>query len=181
MNIISWNTRGFGNSDFRRAIRDMTCSYKPDLYILTETRLRGDKATSIISSLGYERYAKIDSMGFTGGIWILLNPTNIIVEPVTTTFHEVYLKIQVNSLTFVLTAIYAPPHFSNSDPLWEKLSYIYDFIPLPWLIMGDFNEISNEREKFGGNQQPKMKMRTFNNFLNKAKLLDLGYCGPKYT
>lgn len=181
MNIISWNTSGAGNSDFRKAFRDMTITYKPDLYILTETCLSGDRATSVISSLGYERYIKINTMGFTGGIWVLWNPSNIIVELITTVFHEIYLKIQVNSLTFLLTALYAPPNFYDRKPLWEKLAYLSNFIPISWLIMGDFNDISMANEKFGGRPPSQLKMNTFNNFLNKANLIDLGFSGPKYT
>lgn len=92
MNIISWNTRGVGSADFRRAFRDLCASYNPDLLILTETRLSGVRATNIISFLGFERYLKVDSIGFSGGIWILWNPLNIIVEPIATSFHEIILN-----------------------------------------------------------------------------------------
>lgn len=181
MNIISWNTRGARNYDFRKAFRDMTRTYKPDLYILTETRLSGDRATAVLNSLGYERYIKIDTMGFTGGIWVLWNPSNIVVEPVTTAFHEIYLKVQVNSLTFLLIALYAPPNYYDRKPLWEKLAYLSNYIPIPWLIMVDFNDISMASEKFGGRPPSQLKMNTFNNFFNKAKLIDLGFNGPNST
>lgn len=181
MNIISWNTRGAGNSDFRKAFRDMTRTYKPDLYILIDTRLSGDRATFAISSLSYERYMKVDALGFIGGIWVLWNPSNMIIEPITIAFHEIYLKLQVNSFTFLLTAIYTPPNFYHRKQLWEELSYLSNFIPIPWLVIGDFNDISMASEQFGGHPPSQQKMNTFNNFLNKENLLDLGFSGPKYT
>lgn len=66
MNILSWNTRGAGNADFRRAFKEMSRSYNPDLFILTETCISGDRTTNIISTLGYERYLKVDVVGFSG-------------------------------------------------------------------------------------------------------------------
>lgn len=151
----------------------MTQTYKPDLYILTETCLSGDRATSVIRTLGYERYIKVDDMGFTGGTWALWNPANILVEPITTAFHEIYLKVQVKTHTFLLTA--------TRKTIWEKLAYFSDYINISWLIIGDFNEISSANKIFGGNPLSLQKMRVFNNFLNRAKLIDLGYTGPRFT
>lgn len=67
MHILCWNSRGAGNTDSIRAFRDLKNSYNPDIFILTKNRLSGDRATSIISSLGYKRYFKVDAMGFSGG------------------------------------------------------------------------------------------------------------------
>lgn len=107
MNILCRNSNGAGNADFRCPFREMKNSYNPYLIILTKTRLSGDHATAIISSQGYEHFFKVDAMGFSGGIWILWNPINIVVELITSTFHEVYLRVQVHSSTFLLTALYA--------------------------------------------------------------------------
>lgn len=71
MNIIRWNTRGAGSVDFRIAFRELCASYNPDLIILIETQLSRDRSASIISSFGFERYMKVDSMDFLVRIWIL--------------------------------------------------------------------------------------------------------------
>lgn len=73
----------------------MKNSHNPDLDILTKKRLSGDRANSVISNLGYEGFFKVDAMGFSGGIWILWNSTSIVVEPVSASFHEVFLTVQV--------------------------------------------------------------------------------------
>lgn len=52
---------------------------------------------------------------------------------------------------------------------------------LPWLIMGDFNDISNTKEKFGGRHPDLNKMALFNDFLNTCNLIDLGFIGPLFT
>lgn len=65
---------GVGGTDFRRAFRDLTNSHNPDIFIITETRLNCDRATVVISSLGFDRYIKVDAMSFFEGIWVLWNP-----------------------------------------------------------------------------------------------------------
>lgn len=79
MNILSWNVRGTRGTNFRR---DKNNSHNPDLVILTEMRLSEERASSVISNLGYEVFFKVDTMGFSDGIWILWNPTNVVDEPV---------------------------------------------------------------------------------------------------
>lgn len=120
-------------------------------------------------------------MGFSGGIKILWNSLNILVEPMATSFHKVFLKVQVNSSPFLLTALYASPTFAIRKNTWEKLANIANFFSIPWLIMDDFNEISHPNEKFGGNPPNKVKMNLFNDFLYKVGLIDLGFIGPKFT
>lgn len=74
-----------------------------------------------------------------------------------------------------LIASYASPDFSVRKNTWDKLSYFFDFIYVHWLVIVDFNAIPNSNENFGGNSPIKLKINTFNAFLNKTGLLDLGY------
>lgn len=117
MNILSWNVGGVAGTDFKRVFRDMITSYKPDIVILTKTRVSGDRANSIIKNLVFDRFIKVDAMGFSGGIWVLWNPQNVTVEPITTAFLELFLKVQFNTHIFILTALYASPIFSVKKSL----------------------------------------------------------------
>lgn len=158
MDILSWNTRGARSTNFRRALRDMKNRYNPDIVILTETHLSGDRVATIIT-LGFKRYIKVDAMGFLGGIWVLWNPLSLLVEPIASVFHEVYFKVQVNYSPFLLTTLYASLEFSIRKTIWNKLSYLFDFITSPWIIIGDFNDISSPNEKLGGNSPSRTKMK----------------------
>lgn len=120
----------------------MKNSHNPDLVILTKTRLSDDRANSVISNLGYDGFFKVDAMGFSRGIWILWNLIAIVVEPVSASFHEVFLKVQVRNQTFILTALYTSPLFALRKQTWLNLYELFDLITMPWIIMEDFNEIS---------------------------------------
>lgn len=48
--------------------RELSTTHNADVVILTEMWVSGDRANQIIASLGYERYLKVDLMGFAGGM-----------------------------------------------------------------------------------------------------------------
>lgn len=49
------------------------------------------------------------------------------------------------------------------------------------MIIGDFNEILHEKEKWGGNQFNASKAKACLHFIARSNLIDLGYFGPKFT
>ena len=52
---------------------------------------------------------------------------------------------------------------------------------LPWVIIGDFNELLHANEKEGGNARPEGQMRLFRDNINICELCDLGYYGSDFT
>lgn len=52
---------------------------------------------------------------------------------------------------------------------------------LPWVCMGDFNEINHRGEKVGGGERPEWQLRAFSSAINKRKLRDMGFMGPEFT
>jgi hypothetical protein len=54
-------------------------------------------------------------------------------------------------------------------------------VDLPWLVMGNFNEILYSNEKEGGAMRPQRCMQAFRNALHACNLEDLGYEGDIFT
>ena len=52
---------------------------------------------------------------------------------------------------------------------------------LPWVCMGDFNEILLSEEKHGGRARPHSQMQAFRDVLDICGFLDLGFTGPEFT
>lgn len=52
---------------------------------------------------------------------------------------------------------------------------------LPWICMGDFNEILCVDETIGGNPRLERQMNRFCTVLNKCYFRDLGFIGPRFT
>ena len=52
---------------------------------------------------------------------------------------------------------------------------------MPWLYLGDFNEITHQREKVGAANRPYRQMVQFRNALSFCNLYDLGFTGDRFT
>ena len=52
---------------------------------------------------------------------------------------------------------------------------------LPRAIMGDFNDVTCEEEKFGGNGICRRRVTKYTGFMDFCNLIDLGFLGTKYT
>ena len=52
---------------------------------------------------------------------------------------------------------------------------------LPWLVIGDFNEIRCQAEKEGGALRPVQQMAQFNASINYCGLMEVGFVGSKFT
>lgn len=48
---------------------------------------------------------------------------------------------------WVLTAVYASPNPVLRENLWDELETIAGRIDKPWLIVGDFNDFTNQEER----------------------------------
>lgn len=63
----------------------------------------------------------------------------------------------------------------------ENMANFSYFIDGPWLVAGDFNQISNIHENYGGNIPSLTKCLNFKHNIATCNLDDLGFHGPKYT
>ena len=151
--------------------------------VITETRMGGDQADAIIRTLPFNGAYSTETIGYVGGIWLLWNSDFVDVEILSTTKQEVNALIRVNSssLTWLISAIYASPIFVEKCILCNNLRIIASRHNLPWLALGDFNDVLSEDDKFGGNGIYGRRVRAYREYMNECKLLDLGFSGPKYT
>ncbi|KAK9984473.1 hypothetical protein SO802_033998 [Lithocarpus litseifolius] len=79
------------------------------------------------------------------------------------------------------TGFYGNPDTAKRPESWAKLKYLKGTSTLPWLTIGDFNEITGASEKEGGSDRPRQQMTNFIETINACGLHDLGYNGPKFT
>lgn len=65
-----------------------------------------------------------------------------------------------------LTGIYGEPKTELRENTWKLLRTLHGHVNLPWLCVGDFNEILYTHEKQDGNFRPQRYMDNFRNVLN---------------
>ncbi|MCI07925.1 RNA-directed DNA polymerase (Reverse transcriptase), partial [Trifolium medium] len=81
---------------------------------------------------------------------------------------------------WLCSAVYASPVATMRPFLWEFLDYISKTVSLPWLAIGDFNDILLPREQKGG-VFSNSKADLFASNVDKCGLIDLGSFGTKFT
>ena len=80
-----------------------------------------------------------------------------------------------------LTGFYGYANTGERDKSWQLLRDLADLDSLPWLLIGDFNEILNGDEKIDGVPRPERQMRGFRDAMAYGELLDLRFHGTMAT
>lgn len=152
MNVLIWNCRCAMKPKFKTTLLDLMSWHNPDIFVVTKIKMSGLKANAIIKNLPFEGAYHTETIGFAGGIWLLWRSDIVDVEILSATGQEIYTLIRVNpsSPPWLLFAIYASPRFVDRCVLWDNLKIIANSHNIPWVVMGDFNDMVSQDEKFGG-------------------------------
>ncbi|PKI47873.1 hypothetical protein CRG98_031747 [Punica granatum] len=129
MNVLVWNCRGAGNTNFRCSLRDVISNNHPDIVVLTETRLSGDRAAQTASMFPFDGFFCTETRGLFSGIWIMWRTDRVHLHITGSTEQEVHATAQVthpNSPPWLLTAIYASPRPREREILWQNLRNVAD-------------------------------------------------------
>ena len=183
MNIVVWNCRGALKPNFQSHIRELVRCHNPDVLVVMETRIGGDRAKDISDRLPFDSAIHTETMGFAGGIWLMWNADRVEVVQLAKTEQEIHVEVKVllSNLPWIFTAVYASPRYDERQVLWENLSKVADLHYKPWIIVEDFNEPLAEEDKFRGRPVSINRSLLFKEFLDKCKMVDMGFNGPKYT
>ena len=79
------------------------------------------------------------------------------------------------------TGFYGDPETINRENSWSMLKRLSTRFTLPWVCIGDFNEILYADEKQGWLDRPERQMLGFREALDFCRLKDLGYTGYPFT
>lgn len=80
-----------------------------------------------------------------------------------------------------LTGFYGVLDTSKRPESWAKLKYLKGTSTLPWLAIGDFNELVSMSEKEGGSARPRQQMQHFIDTIDFSGFREVSYSGPKFT
>ena len=95
----------------------------------------------------------MDPTGFFGGIWLLWNESpSFKVEILTHSEYSIHalVKVPSPSFSFLLIAVYTSSNFNKRKLFWDYLQTLAIAISLPWVLLGDFNDMLSDNEKLGG-------------------------------
>ena len=181
MRILVWNCRGLGNAAAIRALMDVLRRPKPDVIFLSETHLDRYPAECLCRQMGMDFIIVQASDGRKGGILLVwrkeINVHQIFACP---SYIDVRIVEEANK-EWRFTGMYGEFKWEEKYTTWDRIRSIHQNNSLPWLIMGDLNEILFDSEKEGGRVRPERYMKAFRDTLDDCNLTDVGYVGDCFT
>lgn len=78
-------------------------------------------------------------------------------------------------------AVYSSTHERRREKLWNTFATIAQSIILPWVVAGDFNQVADPEERKGGFSGPGRSMHRFAEWVDRCRLIDMGWVGPRFT
>ncbi|XP_056690230.1 uncharacterized protein [Spinacia oleracea] len=138
---------------------------------------------TITKATRFQKHLIIDPVNHCGGIWALWNEDNIKVLNTTLTPRCAHLTIlyKPTHTTLLVSGIYCPTKEEEKSLFWDDLSSFYANTTLPWLLIGDFNELLSPIDKLGGNPIHSHQCKRLPTFLSNHQAVDVPCVQTAYS
>ncbi|XP_060959448.1 uncharacterized protein LOC133030655 [Cannabis sativa] len=182
MNIISWNARGLSNPRAFRQLRLLISQKKPDVIFIMETKLSVGSISKFRNAFKFPNGIEVPRIGLSGGLLFLWNSNvNVTIINYGRHFVDCYIAL-LDGPTCHFSGFYGSPVVAQRKFTWELLKKLKDSAPLlPWLVMGDFNEIISHTDKLGGPIKNDSQIDDFRNTIDASGLQELIFEGERFT
>jgi hypothetical protein len=155
---------------------------KPSFLFLMETISKRKKLDWLRVRLGFEGMFVVDPVGRSGGLALFWKEgTGLGNSELLSATHQCRHQWNGHEQELETHRILWQPNTSKRDESWDLMRILKQFSPRPWLCVGDFNEITDQHEKEGGNIRKESQMEKFREAIDNCSLCDLGFSGSKYT
>ena len=118
----------------------------------------------------------IDSTGFSGGLCILWDPSQVSLSDFQGTRNSISANFKVVGfpISGALTNVYGPQHSGDKRSFLKSLSNLKTLMPLEhWVVGGDFNLINSLEEKKGGRRCLEEECNLCHNTIEDLGLVDI--------
>jgi exonuclease III len=154
MKILCWNCHGLGNAAAVRALLDVMRRYNPDVVFLSQTHLEDYLSECLKRKAKMDFKIVQDYDGRREGILMFwkreVKLYQIRAEP---NFIDVRIEEDANKV-WRFTAMYVEFKLEEKYKTWDIICSIHQNNSLPWVVMGDLNEILFDQEKEWGASDP---------------------------
>lgn len=96
------------------------------------------------------------------------------VDPLVVTDQEMHttIKVCLSSPMWIFYIVYASTSLTNRLRLWDNLKHFHNTVTGPWVLCGNFNEVTTGSEKFEGNQVNNTRINAFLECLQRIGMHD---------
>ena len=182
MIALCWNCQGLGTHQSIKALRECVQRWDPKVVFLSETKkkIAGMKRVKVKLDFLNGFYVQREGKG-RGLAMFWRKEINLEIKSYSKHHIDVVITEEATSFKWRITRFYGHPETHRRKESWSFLNTLNQQYHLPWLCLGDFNEILSTEEKLGGAPRLQQQMDAFRNVVNKCRFKDMGYSRSKYT
>ncbi|GMI71184.1 hypothetical protein HRI_000787700 [Hibiscus trionum] len=182
MKTLSWNVRDLGKLRAVRRLRNKLREVRPNILFLMETKLSDVRMANVQRKCGFSCSFDVSANGSCGGLSLAwMSDTSVSIQSFSSFHIDDVIKENHSTREWRLAGFYGNSVERLRVESWDLLQSLGVDQSLPWLVVGDFNEILLSSEKQGSRIRSDRNMDAFCRALEDCELEDLGFSGNWYT
>ena len=180
--MLAWNCRGLGSSPTIQLLTDEVKSRNPALVFLMETKASPSRIKGLQRKLQLTQGISVLCDGRSGGLAMLWREgVDVRFKSCSHSHIDMVVYGVGEARPWRASGFYGNPDARKRYESWDLLCSLKNQCDMPWIVFGDFNEITHPEEKLGWLDRDAIQMRNFRECLNWCGLVDLGFVGQSFT
>lgn len=159
----------------------MTKQFAPSILCILETQIEGSRVENLAGSLGFNKSYVVSSSGRSGGLGVFWNDEINLEIVGYSQYHIDTLITDLVDIRTRVTFVYGEAQVNERYKTWDMMRGIVGANDVPWLVLGDFNEVLYAHEHDGVGNRSQAQMDAFRDALDTCGLSDIGYMGNPWT
>jgi hypothetical protein len=181
MSYIAWNCRGLGNPCTVQELFRLVREQDPLVLFVVETGLDEARLEVLRCKLHFSSKLVVSRREQGGGLTLFWKQeANVTIKSYSLHHIDTVINEGMDD-AWRFTGFYGAPETHRRHLSWALLQSLHQRFSLPWLCMGDFNELLSMDEKQGGPVRSSRQMQDFRDAIDVCGFMDLGYQGPPFT
>ena len=146
-----------------------------------ETQVHKARVESLKGTLGYDNSFAASSSSRSGGLGIFWNNNTGVELLPYSQYHIDAIVTEFGKEPWWLTCVYGEAQLSERHKTWDMLKFVKSSSHLPWVCIGDFNEVLHREEHSSVQERSMAQIEGFREAIDVCGLYDLGFVGRKWT
>lgn len=140
-----------------------------------------DRVEKVRKLIGFDAAFTVDCRGHSGGIALLWRHKQ---EATLMSYSKNHIDVVIDLKgwnKYRLTGLYGEPDRAKRKETWELICRLHNQSDLPWVLIGDMNNVVKQQDKRGGRPYPSWLIQGFQKCLEDCELHDIDREGYPYT